>query len=283
MGETVDLEGLKREVAAGAAGARRRARRCLLLGRLALLAALVGSWEMLSGRVLDPFFVSAPSKILAALHRMILEDELLWHAQLTALEALGGYAMGSAAGVLLAFLATGWGQLYKIIEPFVLALNGIPRIALAPLFIMWFGIGLTPKVVIAALLVFFIVFMNTVGGIQGTSPQLIDLARLMGAGRGAVLAKIVLPSALPSIITSLRIVVPTAMIGAIVGEFISAQKGLGFVINRASFEFQTGAAFAGIAMLLVVVVILNAALSVVERRLLRWRPRGATAAGPEAA
>ncbi len=282
MPDTVDLEALKRQVAASAALERRRARRRLLAGRLALLLAFLGLWEGLSGRVLDPFFFSSPSRVVAALRRLVLEDELLWHAQLTTLEAVGGYVLGSIAGVLLAFIVTTWGQLYKVVEPFVLALNGIPRIALAPLFIMWFGIGLTPKIVIAALLVFFIVFMNTVSGIQGASPQLIDLARLMGAGRLDVLRKIVFPSALPFIITSLRIVVPTAMIGAIVGEFISAQKGLGFVINRASFEYQTGAAFAGIAVLLAVVVILNAILSLVETHLMRWRPSGAAAATPEA-
>ncbi len=281
MAETVDLERLKREVAGAAAEGRRRARRRLLVGRLALLVGLLGLWQILSGPVLDPFFVSSPTRIAAALRRLFLEDDLLWHTQLTVVEAVGGYVLGSLAGVLLAFLVTGWGQLYKMVEPFVLALNGIPRIALAPLFIMWFGIGLTPKVVIAALLVFFIVFMNTVSGIQSASPQLIDLARLMGASRLDVLRKIVLPSALPFIITALRIVVPTAMIGAIVGEFISAQKGLGFVINKASFEYQTGAAFAGIAVLLAVVVILNAVLSVAEGRLLRWRPRGGSATPPQ--
>jgi NitT/TauT family transport system permease protein len=282
MPDTTDLEALKRQVSDAAAGAARRARRRLLAGRLALLLALLGLWEALSGRLLDPFFVSSPRKILAALYLMVLEDELLWHAQLTTVEAVGGYLVGSAVGVLLAFAATNWGQLYKIVEPFVLALNGIPRIALAPLFIMWFGLGLTPKIVIAGLLVFFIVFMNTVSGIQSASPQLIDLARLMGAGRMDVLRKIVLPSALPFILTSLRIVVPTAMIGAIVGEFISAQKGLGFVINRASFEYQTGAAFAGIAVLLAVVVVLNALVSLVEARLMRWRPSGQAAPAPEA-
>ena len=282
MPDTADLEALKQQVAGAAALDRRRARRRLLAGRLALLLASLGLWEALSGRVLDPFFFSSPSRVLAALRRLVLEDELLWHAQLTTIEAVGGYILGSVTGVLLAFLVTTWGQLYKVVEPFVLALNGIPRIALAPLFIMWFGIGITPKIVIAALLVFFIVFMNTVSGIQSASPQLIDLARLMGASRLDVLGKIVLPSALPFIITSLRIVVPAAMIGAIVGEFISAQKGLGFMINRASFEYQTGAAFAGIAVLLAVVVILNAILSLVEGRLLRWRPSGAAAAAPEA-
>jgi NitT/TauT family transport system permease protein len=283
MPDTVDLEQLRRQVAGAASLERQRARRRLLAGRLALLAVCLGLWELLSGRVLDPFFFSSPTRVASALRRLTLEDELLWHAQLTTVEALGGYFLGSMVGVLLAFIVTTWGQIYKVVEPFVLALNGIPRIALAPLFIMWFGIGITPKIVIAALLVFFIVFMNTVSGIQSASPQLIDLARLMGAGRMDVLGKIVLPSALPFIITSLRIVVPTAMIGAIVGEFISAQKGLGFLINRASFEYQTGAAFAGIAVLLAVVVVLNAILSLVESRLMRWQPRGAPATGPEAA
>jgi NitT/TauT family transport system permease protein len=252
---------------------RRRERTVILTGRVGIVLGLLASWEALSGRVLDPFFVSSPTRIARAFLDLLLHHELLVHAQYTVIETLAGFAFGSAAAIILAFLVTSFGRLYEMTEPILVALYGIPRTALAPLFIMWFGIGITSKIVIAALFVFFVVFMNTVAGIRGTSSQLVDLVRLMGAAAGEVLLKVVLPSAMPYILTALRIAVPTAMIGAIVGEFISAQRGLGFLISRSTFEFSTDAAFAGIFALMVVVVLMNAAIGAVERPLMRWRPQ----------
>jgi NitT/TauT family transport system permease protein len=267
------VQRLKAAVAARERERRRREHAVILTGRVLIVLGLLASWEALSGRVLDPFFVSSPSRIARAFVDLLLHHELLVHAQYTTIETLAGFATGSAAGIALAFLLTSLGRLYEMTEPILVALYGIPRTALAPLFIMWFGIGITSKIVIAALFVFFVVFMNTVAGIRGTSPQMVDLVRLMGASGGDVLVKVVLPSALPYILTALRIVVPTAMIGAIVGEFISAQRGLGFLISRSTFEFSTHAAFAGIFALMVVVVVMNAAIGAVERPLMRWRPQ----------
>jgi NitT/TauT family transport system permease protein len=252
---------------------RRRTQLVVLVGRVLIVAGLLVSWELLSGRVLDPFFVSSPTRVYRAFVHLLLEEDLLVHAQYTTIETVAGFLIGSAAGILLAFLLTSLGRLYEMTEPIIVALYGIPRTALAPLFIMWFGIGITSKIVIAALFVFFVVFMNTVAGIRGASPQLVDLVRLMGANGGDVLVKVIMPSAMPYILTALRIVVPTAMIGAIVGEFISAQRGLGFLISRSTFEFSTHAAFAGIFALMVVVVLMNAAIGYIERPLMRWRPQ----------
>ncbi len=125
MTELADLESLKRQVAQAAAAERRRAGRRMRAAQLALMLAFLGFWQALSGPVLDPFFVSSPARIVAALGRLYLEDELLRHAYLTTLEAVGGYVLGAAVAVLLAFAATSWGQLYKVLEPFILALNGI--------------------------------------------------------------------------------------------------------------------------------------------------------------
>ncbi|MBM3451174.1 MAG: ABC transporter permease [Armatimonadetes bacterium] len=267
------LQSLKAQVASRELRRRRAETRAIWGGRVAIVAGTLLLWELLSGRVIDPFFVSSPSRVYAAFLQLLFEQELLVHAWYTTLATLGGFFFGSITAIVLAFLVTSVNRLYETTEPLLAALYGIPRTALAPLFIMWFGIGITSKIVIAALFVFFVVFINTVSGIRGTGPQLINLARLMGARDRDVLLKVVLPSAMPYILTALRIVVPTAMIGAIVGEFISAQRGLGFLISRATFEFSTHAAFAGIFVLMLVVVAMNAVIGWIERPLLRWRPR----------
>lgn len=273
VGSAGRTQALKRRVALQAQRQHRRDAIVIQTGRLLIVAGSIVSWQLLSGRVLDPFFVSSPTKIYRAFMELLLEENLLEHAQYTTIAAVSGFFIGSAAAIVSGFLLTSSGRLYGMVEPIMVALYGIPKSALAPLFIMWFGIGITSKIIIAAIFVYFVVLMNTVSGIRGASPQLIDLVRLMGARNGDVLLKVVLPTAMPFILTALRIVVPLAMIGTIVGELISAQKGLGFLISRSTFEFSTHAAFAGIFTLMVVVVLMNAAIGYIERPLMRWRPQ----------
>ncbi|MBW4081999.1 ABC transporter permease [Paenibacillus sp. S150] len=243
------------------------------LGRLALLAALLGLWEFGSGRFLDAFFVSSPSAILRALYDNLVHKDLLRHVQITVWETLAGYVLGAGAAVLLALLIGLTDRYYRILEPFIIAVNGIPRIAIAPLFIMWLGIGITPKIVIAALMVFFIVFMNTITGIRSVNANLIHITQLMGGTRLQLIGKVILPSSMPYILTSLKIVVPMAMTGAIVGEFISSQRGLGFFISRATATMDITSAFTGILVLMVVLLIMNSLVSWAERKLTRWQPQ----------
>lgn len=253
---------------------RRRARSIIALRVVVVLAFLVG-WQFASGRLMDAFFISSPVAIAQALWRAIAEGRLLWHAQITVIEAVSGYVLGSALGVISALVVAKFERLYEVVQPLVLAVYGIPRIALAPLFITWLGIGISSKIVIAAFMVFFIVFMNTIAGFQSANGKLIQVSLMMGASRNEILWKVLLPSALPYIMTALRIVVPTAMIGAIVGEFISAQRGLGFFISRATFSFNIAGAFAAIFVLMVIVITMNAAVNFADRRLLNWRTESA--------
>jgi NitT/TauT family transport system permease protein len=148
----------------------------------------------------------------------------------------------------------------------------MPTIALAPLFVIWFGFGLTPKVLVAALFVFFIVFVMTLTGLRSVEPGLIGVARVMGATRRQLLWKIVLPSAVPNLFAALRIAVPEAMVGVVIGEFIGGSHGVGYLIEAAAQQYDTAGVFAAIAAILIIVLLFDGLLTLAERQLLRWRP-----------
>lgn len=250
---------------------RRRDRRSLIAMRVAAVIGILLAWELASGPLVNPVFASSPSAIFGELVEGFTERNLLWHAQVTALEAILGFVIGSSVAIALALFLVTLPRVYAVIEPIVLAVYGIPKIALAPLFIVWFGLGITSKVAIAGFMVFFIVFMSTIAALSRTNPRVVQIARMMGASHGELLWKVRLPAAAPYILTALKIVVPTAMIGAVVGEFISSQRGLGFWITRATLSFNTASAFAGIIVLMTLVLVLNAIVSFADRRLLPWR------------
>lgn len=266
-------ERLLREVELFEQGRDRQSRRNTALGRLAFAAVFLLSWEVASGRVLDQFFVSKPSHIVGALWSMIGKEQLFYHLQFTIIEAMVGYLIGAAAGLAMGFLLARSDAVYRIIEPFVVAFYGIPRIALAPLFILWFGIGITSKIAVAAIMVFFIVFINTIAGIRSAPVQLLQVARVMGASEWDLVRKVTFPAATPFIIAALQITVPQAMIGAIVGEFISSNRGVGHLISRAAGWLDTPGLFAGIFTLLVVVLIMNLGITTLGNYLMRWNPK----------
>jgi NitT/TauT family transport system permease protein len=164
---------------------------------------------------------------------------------------------------------------HRVLRPFLIAFYSIPKIALAPLIVMWFGLATAPKIILAATFVFFVVFMNMVAGVYAVNPQQANALRVMGAGRRALLTKLVLPGTVPYLMTGLRLAVPEALIGAVVGEFISANRGLGYLVTSAAAQFNTTGTMAAILALLLIVAVMDLALTLAERRLLRWRPRPA--------
>jgi NitT/TauT family transport system permease protein len=264
---------LKREVEARARAEARRRTLAINAGRLALFLAVMFLWWFASGRWVDRLFFSDPIAIWNEFFKLLANGQLLYHMQFTVTEVLAGYAWGVGLGLLAAFLLSQMPSVHQMVEPFLVMFYAIPRVALAPLIIMWFGIGITSKIVLAATLVFFIVFMNTVTGIRNVSPQLISVARMMGASRWQLLTKIVLWAALPYILTALRVTVPSAMIGAIIGEFISSNRGIGYLVSAASSQYNTAGVFAGIFALLIVVAVLDVSVAALEAYLLRWRPK----------
>jgi NitT/TauT family transport system permease protein len=256
--------------------ARRAARRDglrILAGQALLLALLLGGWAWASGRVVDRLFLSDPVSVARAFWSILLKGTLWYHLRFTLTETLLGYVIGAGLGLAGALVVSMIPAGESVLRPFVLLAYATPKIALAPLMIIWFGIGMLPKVLLAATFVFFVVFLSTLAGVATVSPELVSVVRVMGAAPLSVFRKVVLPSALPFIVTALRITIPAALIGAIIGEFISSNRGVGYLINAASSRYATAEVFAGIGSLLVLVLCMNAGLSLLERSWFRWAPR----------
>jgi NitT/TauT family transport system permease protein len=270
--EPVDEEALQRDEVERFQARHRRAVLSIFSWRLAVLAILLVTWYFTSGRLVDSLFVSNPVEVVKAFADYLRNGELSYHLRFTLLEVLVGYGAGVVLGLVVAGLLLVAASLQRVLHPYLMAFYAIPKIALAPLIVMWFGLGMTPKVLLSGIFVFFVVFMNTLAGLRSVSPDLINVARVMGAGRVALMRKIVLPSAVPNILIALRITVPEAMIGAIIGEFIAGNRGVGYLINAASNQFDTASVFAGIAAILIVVLLMDWAVTMLERRLMRWRP-----------
>ena len=249
------------------------ARSRLLVYRLLFGLALLACWEGASGRLIDPFWVSSPSRVFAYLAEVTRDGSIFAHAAVTLYETVVGFVIGAVAGIGLGFVLAGRETLAAVLDPYIVAFNGIPRIALAPLFIIWFGIGPTSKVVLVVMVVSFLTFFSTYSGIKGVDVELKNLLRIMGASERQVMLKITIPATIPWILTGLKLSVPYALVGAVVGEFVAADKGLGYLINYNTSLFSTTGALGGILVLALVVVLCNEALNRAEARLLRWRPR----------
>ncbi len=247
----------------------------ILAGQALLLALLLGGWTWASGRIVDRLFLSDPVSIAQAFWAILLKGTLWYHLRFTLTETLLGYVIGAGLGLAGALAVSMIPAGEPVLRPFVLLAYATPKIALAPLMIIWFGIGMLPKVLLAATFVFFVVFLSTLAGVGTVPPQLVSVVRVMGAAPLAVFRKVVLPSALPFIVTALRLTIPAALIGAIIGEFISSNRGVGYLINAASSRYKTAEVFAGIGSLLVLVLCMNAGLSLLERSWFRWAPRDA--------
>ncbi|MBF8193448.1 ABC transporter permease [Nonomuraea sp. K274] len=265
------------EAAARARAAESR-ERLRVRGGIALLgAALLLFWEYGLGFLVEPRYVSSPSEVAVRLAELVADGRLWGHIGVTLGEAGAGYLIGIAVGLAAALLLVAVPVLDEIAGPFLAAFYSIPKIALAPMFIMWFGLGLLPKVLLAALMVFLIVLANTMAGVRGIDPGLIEVSRVLGARGPTLVRTIVLPGAAPAVVASIRLTFSRAMVGAILGEFIAATQGLGFLIVRSSRQFETATVFAGIAVVAALVMLVNAAIRAVEARALPWsagRTRG---------
>jgi NitT/TauT family transport system permease protein len=169
----------------------------------------------------------------------------------------------------------------QVLDPFIVAANGIPRVALAPLFIIWFGIGELSKVILASTLTFFLTFYGTFSGLRAVEPAYKEIARVMGASERQIFAKVSLPAASPWIVAALKVGLPFALIGAIIGEFMAASRGLGYMIQLNTNQFDTTGAVTGILVLMISVMLVNGLLNRLERYVLRWRPRERTAEARE--
>lgn len=255
-------------------GRRRRwvRRTVVWLGRAALVVAALVAWDLASGTLIRPFFISSPEAVGERLLRWFGGSADFWyHARFTLTSAGLGFVIGVALAIAAAWPLALRRTAYRIVEPYFLIAYSIPAVALGPVCILWFGIGLTPKIALAAYFVFFVVFINTVEGIRQVPQGLLDVTRVMGASRWATMRSVLLPGSLPYILAALRITLPAAMIGAVVGEFIASNRGIGYLTRAAAGRYQTAGVIAGTIVLAAIVLLLGVALRPLSRAL-RWRP-----------
>jgi NitT/TauT family transport system permease protein len=240
----------------------------LLPGLITLIAWEISAWRW----PIVAKLVSQPSDVARGIVNVVWTGEIWQHLEATLTEMAVGYAVGSLSGVSLGFLFGRVKLLGEIFNPYISLFNGIPKVALAPVFVIWFGIGLMSKIAIIMTMVFFVVFINTFAGLRSINEEYVAITRIMGASRWQVVREVFLPATLPFILVGLRAGIPFSVIGAVVGEFIAATKGLGYFINYHQGTFDTNGIFVGVAILAGLVVVLDGLLSIMERRLLKWRP-----------
>ncbi|WP_181766533.1 ABC transporter permease [Streptomyces albidus (ex Kaewkla and Franco 2022)] len=240
--------------------------------RLLLIAVLLTAWEMTAGSLFDITFTSKPSDIAGRLGEWSGDGTLWQHSWVTIQEIVYGFLLGAAAGALAGFVLASLQLAYRVLDPFMMALYSIPKVALAPLFIVWFGIGMHMKVLLAAATVFFLVFLNTAAGVREVDRGLIDAVRLMGGNRRDIALKVVLPSSMTGVLTGLKVAIPYALIGAVIGELVASNQGLGYLINDAAAQFDTAGVFATLVVLSVIAGVLNVLVGLIGRRVNRWKP-----------
>jgi NitT/TauT family transport system permease protein len=246
-----------------------------------LFIVIFGGWQLLTQlKIIDPFFWGQPSGIVTKLQSWITQGtaygSLGTEIWVTMKEALLGFVFGVAGGVLLGVLLGQFPFLSDVAGPYIKAANALPRIVLGSVFVVWLGLGISSKVVLAAVLVFFVVFFNAFQGVREVDDNLIANVRVLGASRLQVIRHVILPSAMTWIIASMHVAFGFSIIGAIVGEFLGAQQGLGLMISSAQGQFDTNGVFA--AMLIIAVIALTAEylIGLLERRLLAWRPQSSS-------
>jgi len=248
-----------------------RKRRVRLVLQLVVGIAILGFWQIASGTLVDRFFISSPIAVGQELFDWVVEGTLWRHLSITLYAMIWGFTLGSLIGFTLGFIFGRSETVAAVFDPYITALYCIPKIALAPLFIMWFGIGIESKIAMSATIVFFLVFLNTYSGVRDVSPIYIHATRIMGASQWQLLRTVIAPSAAAWVLTGLKVSVPYSLIGVVVGEFMSSNRGIGFLIAQASGLFDTAAVFSGLVVLALVGAGMNAALKRIEKYLLRWR------------
>jgi NitT/TauT family transport system permease protein len=248
------------------------ARRLRIYGwRLALFVAGIALWQAASLLKGAAFYISSPSAIWARETQWFADGTLLFHTTITIEETVAGFALGAVAGIAAGFIIGPQRDVGEVLDPFIIALYSIPKVALAPLFIVWFGIGIWMKIILAMVTVFFIVFFNTVAGVRNVDPDLVNAVWLMGGSSREILFKVIVPHALSAAITGVRIAIPYALIGAIVGELIASNRGIGYLVSSAASQFDTAGVFAALIVLTVLATVLNSLVNVVDRRTSRWK------------
>jgi len=245
--------------------------------QLIVLAVLLAIWQGLS-LWLGAYWVGTPWGTVTRLFSGVVSGDILRHSSYTLLEAALGFVIGGLPAAALPFALRRQPIATAILDPFMVGGYGAPKLALAPLFILWFGIGIESKVALVAITVFFIVYFSTQAGIRALDARLVVMAQVLGASERHVVRHIVFPGAVPYVFTGFRIAMPYSIGGAVIAELLSANRGLGYLIQLGAMNFDTTGIFVALTATACIVFIGNWSVNAVERRLLRWRPPSDAAA-----
>ncbi len=249
--------------------ARRWGRR--LLSPAVALALLLAWHVVTAGEMVPAFMLPAPGAVLDALHDVLVDGSLLRHAGVTLVEVLAGLAFGLTVAVVLGYLLAKCPAFEQVLAPYIVALQAIPIVAIAPLLIIWFGSGVQSKIITCALIVFFPMLVNTVVGVRQVEPDLRDLMDSLGATPWQTFRYLEVPAALPVLLGGLKVSATLSVIGAVVGEFVGTSEGLGFLINSARSVFNTPLVFVAVFALTLMALALYGLVSLLERHMLAWQ------------
>ena len=240
-------------------------------GRVLVGLACLALWQA-AHLYLGAEWISSPADIAWRVAEIAASGELVRHTAATLSEAALGFVLGGGAGILLPFALRASPRLTAALDPFFTAAMGVPKLALAPLLILWFGIGLVSKVVFVAAVVFFFLFFNVLAGVRSIDPRLASAVRVLGGREWTVTREIAWQTALPYVFSGLKVALPRAISAAVVGEFIAADRGLGYYINNARAMADPVGLFTGVALVTALVLALDAGLERLQARSLAWRP-----------
>ena len=266
---------MARPSASSVVSVRRRPPRALVAAlQLLAFAVVVGLWETLSrASVLDPFFFSRPSDIALRIAGWLATGYIWPHLATTLFEAMSAFVLGILSGVAAGLTLARVELLAAVFDPYIRVLNALPRVILAPIFMIWFGLGILSKVALGVTLVFFVVFFNTYQGVREVDPVILNNARMLQASPRQLMRHVYVPSAMAWIFSSLHTSIGFALVGAVVGEYIGAARGIGYIVAQAQGVFDTTGVFAGLLLTSIVVLAIDLGIERLERYLLRWRPR----------
>lgn len=240
--------------------------------RLAAAVFILAGWEITARvGIIDPFFFSSPSAIGAVLAQQFSRGTIWRHLFVTLQEAMWGLALGFVVGSFLAWLATRSETVADLLEPVLLLLNAVPRIVLAPIFVMWLGLGLQSKIAVSFFLVFVVIFFAVYAGIREVERSLIERLMILGGSPWDLLREVYIPSVLSWVFSSLRVAVGFAFTGAIVGEFVGSSAGLGYLMNFATGSQNSSLLMATVVLIMFFIAGLFTILERIERRLMAWK------------
>lgn len=241
--------------------------------RIGVIVGFVALWQLASGRIIDDYFVSSPSAILADLRAGFSDGQLLSDIATTMYEAGLGLTFGMVSGIVVGLVFAFMPLVDKVMEPIVGALNAVPRPALAPLFVLWFGLGMTSKVLVAWSLVFFVAFYNAYQGVKSIDQDVVNSVRVMKADRLQMLKIVVLPAVFTWVFAAFKLSVGYALVGAIIGEFVGATSGLGYQLVQAQGLLNTDRVFSIVILTGIVATIILFVAGRLEKALVKWRPQ----------